>query len=121
MGTLLSWWMAVEVLGLVTLPLASVLFSNLPDRGWALSKPLGLIALGWLIWFPLASVSALPYNRAWIAGTFVLFAAGNAALLRDPARRNALRRLIMCARAYVIASEALFAGSFALMAWVRSF
>ncbi|HEV2461930.1 MAG TPA: hypothetical protein VGS80_26540, partial [Ktedonobacterales bacterium] len=94
MGTLLSWWLAVEVLGLVTLPLAGVLFSNLPDRGLALSKPLGLITLGWLIWFPLATISALPYNGVWIAGTFVLFAAGNAALLRDPARRDALRRLL---------------------------
>src|SRR5512146_97435 len=122
MGELVLWWLAAELVGLAALPLAAVLFANLPDRGWALSKPLGLLVVGWLLWFPLAVVSALPYSAAWIVGVFVLFAVGNAALLwRHPPLRQTLRRLVTRERAHLLASEMLFAAAFAFMGWFRSF
>ena len=122
MSELFSWWLVIEALGAAGLPLAALLFARLPDRGWALAKPLALLVTGWLIWFPLSLVTSLPYNRAWILGTFLLFALGNAALLyRRPDLRATLRGMLSRSRAYVIASEAVFAGGFALMAWERSF
>ena len=122
MGIVFSWWLAVEVLGIVGLPLTAAVFANLPGRGWTLSKPLSLITLGWLIWLPLTVVSALPYSTGWILGAFVVFAAGNAALLTKRSDlRTALRDMLRRERAYVLASEGLFAGALALMAWVRSF
>lgn len=122
MGELVLWWLAAELAGLAALPLAAALFANLPDRGWALSKPLGILVVGWLIWLPLVVVSALPYSAGWIAGVFVLFGAGNAALLwRHPPLRQTLRRLVTRERAHVLASEAIFATAFAFMGWFRSF
>src|SRR5579864_2796169 len=94
MGELFGWWLMAEVIGVAALPLAAVLCANLPDRGWGLARPLGLLVLGWLVWFPLSLLPALPYNRAWIVGTFVVFAFGNVALLRLPEVRAALLRLI---------------------------
>jgi hypothetical protein len=41
-------------------PLAAAIFRSLPDKGWAFTKPLGLLALGWLIWLPLCLFHALP-------------------------------------------------------------
>jgi YYY domain-containing protein len=121
MGVLFFWWLAAEALGVMALPLTATLFANLPDRGWALAKPVGLLMAGWLVWFPLALASALPYSRAWIVGTLLVFVAGNAALLRRRALRETLRGMLVRERWYVLVCEALFAGSFALMAWVRSF
>lgn len=121
MGVSFSWWLAIELLGIVGLPLTATLFANLPDRGWALSKPLSLLLLGWLIWFPLSLIPALPFNRGWILGTALLFALGNAALLRRRETLAALRRLLTRHWGYVALTEGLFAGAFALMAWVRSF
>ncbi|HEX6800578.1 MAG TPA: DUF2298 domain-containing protein, partial [Ktedonobacterales bacterium] len=122
MGELAVWWLAIEIVCIVALPLTALVCTNLPGRGWPLAKPLGVLTLGWLIWFPLASVSALPYSSGWIAGVFVVYAAGNAALLwRAPRVRAALMRLLQRERAYLIASELVFAASFAFMGWFRSF
>src|SRR5690349_24604937 len=76
MGELFSWWLVVEMLGAAGLPLAALLFARLPDRGWALAKPLALLVTGWLIWFPLSLVTSLPYNRIWLLATFLFFALG---------------------------------------------
>jgi YYY domain-containing protein len=121
MAETLSWWLAIEVLGMVSVPLAALVFSRLPDRGWTLTRPLGLLVLGWLVWFPLSLISALPFTAAWILGTFVVFLGGNIALLRVAAIRQALRELVTRRLGHVIGSEVLFAGAFAAMAWERAF
>ncbi len=121
MGEIFGWWLAVELLGIAALPLAAVLFRHLPDRGWALAKPLGLLAVGWLVWFPLSVVTALPYSRAWITGTIVVFLLANLALLRLQGVRAALLGMLARERVYIVLVEAVFTGAFALMAWIRSF
>ncbi len=122
MGLVLLWWVAIEVVGLAALPLTTLVFARLPGRGWAFAKPLGLLILGWLIWFPLIVFQALPYSSGWIAGTIIAFALGNFALIRRlPAVRDGLISVWREQRAYVIGSEAVFAGAFALMGWVRAF
>jgi YYY domain-containing protein len=121
MAELIAWWLALEVIGVAALPLTAVLFGNLPDRGLALAKPAALLIFGWLVWAPLATISALPYSRGWILAVFVVFAAGNVALLRLPEPRATLRRMLLTQRAYLITAELVFTGAFALMAWLRSF
>lgn len=121
MWDLFWWWLAAEVLGLLALPLAAVLCANLPDRGWGLARPLGLLVVGWLIWLPLTLIPAFPYSRAWIAATVVLFGVGNAALLRLGPVRVALRDLLARERVYLVVGEGVFAGALALMGWERSF
>ncbi|MEO7001318.1 MAG: DUF2298 domain-containing protein [Ktedonobacterales bacterium] len=122
MSVLFLWWALIEALGLVGLPLAALLFANLPDRGWALTKPLSLLTVGWLIWFPLALIPALPFSVGWCWATLLFFALGNAALLwRLPDLRATLTRMVIRQWAYIATSEGLFAGAFALMAYLRSF
>ncbi len=121
MGDVVAWWLAAEIIGIIGLPLAAVLFARLPERGWALARPLGLVVLGWLIWFPLSLMPALPYSRAWIAGTLIALALAGGALLRLRDVREALWRLLTRERGYLLAAEAVFTGSYALMAWLRSF
>ena len=46
----LIWLLAIEVLGLIALPLAFILFRRLPDRGLTLSKPLALLLSSYILW-----------------------------------------------------------------------
>ena len=46
----LRWFLAIELLGLVTFPLTFALFPRLPDRGYAFAKPLGLVLLAYPVW-----------------------------------------------------------------------
>lgn len=122
MGETILWWLAIEVIGLAGLPLTALVFANLPDRGWTLVKPFSLLILGWLIWFPLTLISALPFNRVWIVLTLVLYLAGNIVLVWRVARvRQALASLLARQRGYLILSELLFIVAFAGMVWERSF
>lgn len=122
MGETFLWWLALEIVGLAGLPLTALVFANLPDRGWTLAKPFSLLILGWLIWFPLTAISALPFNRIWILVTLLLYIGGNLALALRVARvRMALGDLLRQRRGYIAISELLFAGAFAGMVWERAF
>ena len=46
----LRFIITVEVLGLVAWPLARHLFSRFPDKGWGLSKFLGILIVTWAVW-----------------------------------------------------------------------
>ncbi len=71
MVELLQMWALVEVLGLLCLPLTITVFHNLPDRGWAFSKAIGIALLAFCVWLPLMYVQVLPFSQLFIAG--VLF------------------------------------------------
>ena len=45
-----AWWLAVEVVGLVALPITLLLFRNLLGRGYAFAKPVGLLLGAYLFW-----------------------------------------------------------------------
>ena len=44
------WLLFIELVGLAALPLASHVFSALPDRGYASSKFLGLLLIAYVSW-----------------------------------------------------------------------
>src|SRR5262249_8017782 len=47
----LLWWLVViGILGLVSFPLAYFAFPGLRDRGWGLSKLVGLLVLAYALW-----------------------------------------------------------------------
>ena len=49
-ATAALWWVLLQLFGLVALPLAFSLFTHLPDRGYTLARPLGLLLSGYLLW-----------------------------------------------------------------------
>lgn len=122
MGETFLWWLTLEVVGLAGLPLTALVFANLPDRGWTLARPFSLLILGWLIWLPLTVVPALPFNRAWIVVTALVYAAGNLVLFLRSARvKAAIIGVVARQRGFLVLSEAIFAAAFAAMVWERSF
>jgi YYY domain-containing protein len=44
------FWLVVQMVGLIGLPIAFRLLRNLPDRGYTLAKPLGLLLTGYTLW-----------------------------------------------------------------------
>ncbi|MGB8644523.1 MAG: DUF2298 domain-containing protein [Anaerolineae bacterium] len=59
---LLVWVALLELLGMVMFPLSFLLFRRFGDRGYAFSKALGVLALGWGAW-TLASYHVMPFSR----------------------------------------------------------
>jgi YYY domain-containing protein len=119
MFELFQMWLLVEVLGIICLPLTMTVCHNLPDRGWAFSKAIGMTLLAFAVWFPLMCVHALPFSRLFILGMFLLVLAGNA--LAVWRMRHTITKLLRSQLFYVIVLELIFLGMVFLLGWLRSF
>jgi YYY domain-containing protein len=112
----LVWCLALALLGLLAFPLAALAFRAFEDRGWLVSKALGLLLVGvmaWLlgssglmrfggraVWTAVAALAALSLAATWLG-------------------RAELRRVLRGRRARLLAEEALFWLAFAAMLWLR--
>lgn len=116
---LFALWALIEGLGLCCLPLAFTVFHNLPDRGWAFSKTLGLAVFAFSVWLPLMVIPALPFSRPFIAGVlFLLLALSILGFVRS--YRDILD-FIRRQSGYVLLAELIFLGMVCLLGWLRSF
>jgi YYY domain-containing protein len=124
MGDAIVWWIALQLLGLAAVPIAAVLLRALPDRGYTLSKPLGLMLTGWLAYM-VAMLKIAQFDRLLVTlcllvvaafSVFLLLRNGRALLyeLRDHFSRPATIR-------YVVTAELLFALAFVIWAVVRAY
>src|ERR1700687_5798819 len=77
MVELLQMWALVEVLGIICLPLTFTIFKNLPDRGWAFTKIVGMALLAFCVWLPLMTLQFLPFSQLFIAGVLLIILAFN--------------------------------------------
>jgi len=117
MGALVAWWLVVEVVGLLGLPLVFRLFSARADHGYAFAKILTLLLVSYVSWLlthlgVLAFHLSLPITlgiyvalNGWLAGQ------DRAALiewLRGPGRRA------------IMLHEAVWTAGFLFFAWQRS-
>ncbi len=112
----LAWWGGLLILGWLLFPLAFLAFGGLPERGYAVSKILALLLIGWLAWL-LASVRWVPFTRGTIGllvGGLGLLAAGVAAR-----RVGELRRWIVAHRRYIISVELLWLALFLFDLFIR--
>jgi uncharacterized membrane protein len=121
MHDLWLWFITVELLGVAALPLTGAAFRHLPDRGWALAKPLALLMVGVAVWLPPMVIPALPYSRGWIMLVVLLFAGGNAAavVLHPP---SGLQWLAWLRGNWLYAAlcEVIFAGGMWVMGSLRA-
>lgn len=46
----LQWWIMIFILGLIFMPLTTILFSRFHDRGYLFSKTIGIAVTGYLMW-----------------------------------------------------------------------
>ncbi len=65
-----SWWLLIQVLGLIALPLTYRLFKWLPGRGYAFAKPVGLLLTSYILWLG----TSLGYLRNTVGGALMAMA-----------------------------------------------
>jgi YYY domain-containing protein len=121
MFQLLQMWAIVEVLGFICLPLTVTVFHNLPDRGWAFSKAIGMSVLAFGVWLPLMLVHSLFYSQFFILGVLLLITAFNALTLLRTQVRQTIFKLVRVNFLYIAACETIFFGMMFLLGWIRSF
>jgi uncharacterized membrane protein len=99
------WLLLVEVIGVVTLPLASLVFPSLSDRGYILSKSLGILLLAWLTWI-MVSLGLTEFGRTAIAVALLFMTACSALIFWH--KREEMITFWREHRALVIINEVLF-------------
>lgn len=68
------WWLLLEVIGLISFPLVSRVCTGLADKGYSISKLVGLVLLTYFAWM-LSSLKILPFGPISILISFLLLAA----------------------------------------------
>ena len=114
---LLWWLLIIELLGLVSFPLAYSAFPGLRDRGWGLSKLLGLLILAWAVWFP-SSLHLLPFENWAVMLMFGLLTACGAAVAW--LRRDAIWAFVRARWRLLLIGEILFLAAFLFFVWIRA-
>ncbi len=111
----LTWLLAIEGAGLCALPLAVRVFRRLDDRGYGLTKPLGLALVGYLCW-ALASLGLLDT----VQPTVLFLTALVAGALWWWNGREALA-VLRAQRRLVLVSEVVFLAGYVLAVVVRAY
>lgn len=65
-GTILLWWAIITLFGLAALPAAMFALRRLPDQGYTLARPLGLLLAAYVLWLG-ASLRVIQNDWAGIA------------------------------------------------------
>ena len=113
----LIWLLLVEAVGLAALPLAVAVFRWLPDRGVALAKPLGILAVAWLSWLG-ASAGWWHFTRWSVLGALLALALVSGLLLYR--QRAFMIALVKQRWRYLLSVEALFLLAFFAFLAVRA-
>lgn len=117
MPDILAWLIALWAVSLIAFPAAHLLLSRLPDRGWAVSRVLGLLLLAWATWIG-GSLGVIPNSPAGIAATLALLAVGSGWLAYR--QRAELADFLRRRWTVIAAAELLFLAMFAFWALVVS-
>ena len=101
------WWLVLEIIGLISFPLVSRVCSSLGDKGYSISKLVGLVLLTYFTWM-LSSLKLLPFGSISILVSFLLLAALSLYL----GRKNL--KIAEWPRKQIIISESIFTICFVL-------
>ncbi len=120
MIALITFWLIIQLIALAAFPLVWRLCLHLPDRGYGLTKPLGLLLTAFLLWFG-ASLGFLRNSLGGAIAALLIVAALSLWLLWHGDSGGALLRWLRENRRLIIVSELLFAVALALWAYFRAF
>ncbi|MBI4212815.1 MAG: glycosyltransferase family 39 protein [Chloroflexi bacterium] len=114
---LLAWYLTVQLLGIIAFPLVWYVCRGLTDRGYALAKTVGLLAIAYIPWL-LASLYLVPYTRAGILLALLLLALTSGAIGWQ--RRSELIEFLRAQRSLIAVVEGLFVAVFVAFVAIRA-
>jgi YYY domain-containing protein len=115
----LSWWALATAAGLAALPLCMRLMGGLPDRGYTLARPLGVLLVALLHW--LLGIYGFTANTTAGMAVAWLFVLGLGVFALAAGERIDLRRFWRDNRAIIVSAELIFLGLFLFWAVVRAY
>ncbi len=111
------WLVVVEILGLAALPLTVALFPSLMDRGYGLTKVVGLLTITWANWVLGVGLGGANHPLLlWPLATLI----GALGLWALRVRGEDVRAIVRGRRRIIVIEEAIFLGAFAAWAAVRA-
>ena len=105
----LSWYLFIQVLGLLAFPVVFVVFRRLPDRGFTLIKPAALVFFSYILWV-LGLTHVAPNTQLTIGVILLVTVAPGIFLIWQ--KQEDIREFIREHWPMLLASEVLFAGFF---------
>lgn len=110
------WYVVVGLLGLAAFPILYVAVPGLADRGYGLSRTLGVLLLSFLVWFP-ASFRVLPFSREAIVLMAIVLAVAGGLIARN--RRREIGDWVRRNARLILAEELVFLAAFLLFLLLR--
>lgn len=112
---LIIWYLVIFVLGLITYPIIRIAFPGLGDKGYPLSRALGLVIFGYLAW--LSGSVGVPNTRLTVGVVFAVLAATGLGL--GWMRRDELCEEWKSRRNYFLMIEGVFLAFFVFDLLIR--
>ncbi|MBN1121274.1 MAG: hypothetical protein JXJ17_09350 [Anaerolineae bacterium] len=120
MMSVMVWYITVSAVGWLTWPLAFRLLPGLPDRGYTISRALGLLLVGYVFWL----LGSLGFLRNTAGGILlaVVIVSGVAlwAYFSQTGNLSEIKTWLSDQQRMVISAEVLFLLAFAIWAGVRA-
>ncbi len=117
MSDVLLWLITVEIIGLAAFAPAYFLLPKLADRGWGLSKPLGILFVGYAAWI-LSALRLVPSVRLTLLALALILGAAAVALFYT--RRDEIIAFVKREWRLLLAAELVFLAFFALWTLFRA-
>jgi YYY domain-containing protein len=111
-----AWLIVIEGIALLVLPIAFVLLRPLPDRGYLLAKPLGLLLVGLIVWL-LGSTHLMAFSRESISAALLCLAAVSLMVLI--AKRSEIVGFVRSHWRTLAVGEVVFLVAFAVFLIIR--
>lgn len=111
-----SWFIVLELIGFLTLPITLVIFKQFADRGYILGKAVGLLLVTWGGWL-IASLHLAPFTWWVLVIVIGLFTITSVLIVRRYLLQ--FRRFVQTHWRLILLEEGLFWAFFAIMLVIR--
>lgn len=118
MKEFLAWWLTMIVIGGIAFPITFTVLRFLPDRGYTMTKVLGILLPSYLLWMG-ATVGLFPNSRGSIL--LILLALAVVSLLVAGRSKYEMAAFIRERWRYILLVEGLFLVALAVAAFLRSY
>ncbi len=113
----MAWFIVLQIIGLLVLPITLITFKHLADRGYIFSKAIGILFVTWGAWM-IASVRIAPFTW-WVIMSVMVFIAIASFLLIPKQQWTELLTFIRTRWRLMLFEEVLFWIFFALLLTIR--